>query len=57
MYDPSMFVPVSFEDRAGAEIIRPSKSYWQDVWARLRRDPLAVFGIAVIISVLLLAYS
>ena len=34
---------------------RPSKSYWQDVRERLMRDPLAVFGLAVIILIILAA--
>ena len=55
MYDAAMFAPISFEDRAGAEIIKPSKSYWQDVWTRLRRDPLAMLGLVVIIAIVFLA--
>lgn len=31
------------------EITRPSKSYWQDAWARFRKDPLAMIGLCVII--------
>ena len=55
MYDAAMFAPISFEDRKGAEIIKPSKSYWLDVWSRLRRDPLAMLGLVVIIAIVFLA--
>ncbi|MBQ6737970.1 MAG: ABC transporter permease, partial [Synergistaceae bacterium] len=46
MYDPLMFMPISEHDRAETEIIRPSKTYWQDVRSRLRRDKLAMFGLS-----------
>lgn len=55
MYDPLMFMPISEHDRAETEIIRTSKTYWQDVRSRLRRDKLAMFGLAVIILILFLA--
>ena len=55
MYDPLMFMPISEHDRAETEIIRPSKTYWQDVRSRLRRDKLAMFGLSVIILILFLA--
>ncbi len=38
------------EDNSDAEEIgRPSITYWQDVWQRFRRDPLALMGLAVIL--------
>ena len=55
MYDPAMFEPLLLEERAGAESQRASVSYWQDVKRRLFRDPLAVFGLIVIVLVLVLA--
>ena len=55
MYDPEMFEPLSPEERADAEVVRPSRTYWQDVCGRLVRDPLAVLGLAVIAVILLLA--
>ena len=44
MYDPEMFIPLPPEEKASAEIMRPSLTYWQDARRRLMRDPLAVFG-------------
>ena len=37
------------------EIARPSSTYWQDVWRRFRRDPLAVGGMSVILIIALAA--
>jgi len=31
------------------QIVRRSTTYWQDVWKRFRRDPLAIFGLCVIL--------
>jgi oligopeptide transport system permease protein len=36
------FVPR--EERDAERFSRPSESYWQDAWRRLRKDKLAVFG-------------
>ena len=55
MYDRAMFEPLLLEERAAAESQRASVSYWQDVRRRLFRDPLAVFGLIVIVLVLGLA--
>ena len=51
--DPSLFEPLSPEERRGAEFMRPSQSYWQDAWRRLRQDRLAFFGLVVILIILL----
>ena len=52
MYNPEMFTPLPAEEKAHAEVMRPSRTYWQDVRARLMRDPLAVFGFVVIVVIL-----
>ena len=52
MYNPEMFMPLPADEKAAAEVMRPSRTYWQDVRARLFRDPLAVFGLAVIVVIL-----
>ena len=52
MYPPEMFTPLPAEEKAHAEVMRPSRTYWQDVRARLMRDPLAVFGLVVIVVIL-----
>lgn len=39
-----------------AEVVRPSLTYWQDAWRRLRKHKLAMFGIVVIILMMLFAF-
>jgi len=48
------FSPLSHDDLI-LNKTRPSKSYWQDVRQRLMRDPLAVFGLTVIILIIFAA--
>ena len=36
-------------------ILRPSISYWQDVWQRFRKDPLALVGLFIILIMTLMA--
>ena len=55
MYNPEMFMPLPPEERASAEIMRPSLTYWQDAGRRLVRDPLAVLGLIVIVVILVMA--
>ena len=49
-----MFVPGA-DDGQAEELVRPSTTYWHDVWQRFRRDPLAIFGLAVILLMALAA--
>lgn len=38
-----------------AEIVRPSLSYWSDVWRRLRMNKLAMFGLILLLFMLIMA--
>ena len=49
-----MFVPGA-DDGQAEELVRPSTTYWHDVWQRFRRDPLAILGLAVILLMALAA--
>lgn len=49
-----MFVPGA-EDDQSEEIVRPSTTYWHDVWARFKRDKLAVVGLIIIAIMALMA--
>ena len=53
--DPTLFEPVSETEKRSADYIRPSMSYWQDAWRRLRSDKLALLGLLVILLVFALA--
>ena len=55
MYNAEDFLPLSEEEKSSAEVVRPSKTYWADVWSRLKEDRLAIFGLAVIVVVILFA--
>jgi len=37
------------------ELVRPSTTYWQDAWRRLKQNPAAMVSLAVIILIVLLA--
>ena len=50
----SMFVPGGDGGEA-EEIVRPSTTYWHDVWQRFKRDPLALMGLVVIAIMAVLA--
>ena len=50
-----MFTALSSEEKHAEDIARPSTSYWQDVWYRFRRDPLAMTGMIIIIIIALAA--
>jgi oligopeptide transport system permease protein len=46
--DGALFIPDG-QDAGGAEaVVRPSSTYWHDVWQRFKKDPLALFGLIVI---------
>lgn len=55
MNDASLFEPLSKEEKTKAEFIRPSMTYWQDAWQRLKRDKLALFGLFIILCIFALA--
>lgn len=53
--DASLFEFVGAEEKNKAEFIRPSQTYWQDAWQRLKRDKLAMFGLFLIVCIFLMA--
>ena len=50
-----MWEPVSLEDREKEKIVRPSMTYWQDAWRRLKQNKLAMLGMFIVIIVFTLA--
>lgn len=46
---PEMFDVNAPAEDSSEKIVRESTTYWQDVWKRFRRDPLAMFGLCVIL--------
>ena len=54
--DTSLFKPVQREENgADAAIVRPSLSYWQDAWMRLRKNRVATFGLCILILYVVMA--
>lgn len=52
----SLFVPLGADhQKENEQIVRPSTTYWQDVWARFRRDPLAMAGLIALTIIALAA--
>lgn len=51
----SLFEPLGDEPRERDQIVRPSTTYWQDVWYRFRRDRLAMVGLVTLCLIALAA--
>ncbi len=49
------FVPVGKNADSMEEVSRPSLSYWQDAWRRLRKNKAAFVGLIIIVLYILLA--
>ncbi|MFT8316558.1 MAG: ABC transporter permease [Clostridium sp.] len=54
-FPKDMFERIPNKDKANIEVVRPSLTYWQDVWMRIRKNKLAMLGLIVVILVTLLA--
>ncbi len=52
---PADFMPLEKESRADA-IVRPSLSYWQDAWRRLRANRRALWSLYLIVGLLSFSY-
>lgn len=50
-----LFVPVSKEERSTDTIVRPSMSYWQDAWRRLKMNKVAMVSMWAIVFFVLIA--
>jgi len=54
-YDKDLFVPLEREDDTSEKISRPSLSFWQDSWIRLRKNTGAVIGLIVLAFITIMA--
>ncbi|QEK12969.1 ABC transporter permease [Crassaminicella thermophila] len=50
-----MWQPISTKDREKEKIARPSMTYWQDAWRRLKKNKLAMLGLVMIAFIFALA--
>jgi oligopeptide transport system permease protein len=55
--DPAMFEPASPEEKKELLIQRQSLSFWHDAWKRLRKNPTAMIGLALIILSIIFAFA
>lgn len=55
--DISMFELLKDEDKHVNEIVRPSISYWQDAWRRLKTNKLAIVSLIFIVIITILAIA
>lgn len=50
-----MWKPIVQEDKEKEKISRPSLTYWQDAWRRLKQNKLSMFGLVMIFLIVLAA--
>lgn len=48
---PAQFEPIEKSNEVGFEISRPSTTYWQDAWRRLKANRLAMTGLGILIFI------
>lgn len=54
-FTPAQFEPLEKSGETGFEISRPSTTYWQDAWRRLKANRLAMTGLGILILITLTA--
>lgn len=54
-YSKDLFRPASREDKDVERIKRPTIKYWPDVWRRLKQNKMAMLGLFIIITMIVLA--
>jgi oligopeptide transport system permease protein len=54
-FNPELFEKIPEEEKELNEIVRPSETYWQDAWRRLRTNKLAIGGLIFVIFITLAA--
>ena len=50
-----MFTPIKKENKAAQRIVRPSLTYWQDVWRRFKLNKAAMTGLVIIVLLIIMA--
>ncbi len=52
---PEKFTPLPARLKNRHEMVRPTVTYWQDAWRRLKQNKMAMLGLYIIILIILLA--
>lgn len=53
--DKQLFEPLIVDVNKGQDIVRPSETYWQDAWRRLKSNKVAIAALIVLLLLILLA--
>ncbi len=53
--DPKLFALATDEEKSQAVITRPTVSYWQDAWRRLRKNKVALASLIIVTVLILMA--
>ncbi|HBE79865.1 MAG TPA: diguanylate cyclase [Firmicutes bacterium] len=53
-YDPELFEVVGSDRTVSDSLVKPSITYWQDAWRRLRKNKVALISLYVLIVIMLL---
>jgi ABC-type dipeptide/oligopeptide/nickel transport system permease subunit len=54
-YSAEMFKPINKDIDSAEAIVRPSVTYWQDAWRRLKKNRMAMVGLWTIVAILVIA--
>ena len=54
--DVKDFLPASESDKRSQTVMRESVGFWEDGFRRLRKNPIAMISLAVIIIVMIFAF-
>jgi oligopeptide transport system permease protein len=54
-FSPELFEKIPEEEKVLNEIVRPSETYWQDAWRRLKQNKLAIGGLIFVVFITLAA--
>lgn len=51
--DRKLFIPATDAEKASIEIVRPTTTYWQDAWSRLKKNKTALVSLIIIVVLIL----
>ncbi len=55
LIDRDGFAKLPKEEKRSNEVIRPSMTFWQDAWRRLKKNRMAMLGMYILLAIILIA--
>ena len=52
---PADFRPLGRSDESVHAIVRPSRTFWQDAWSKLRRHPIGMTGLVMVVLITMIS--